>query len=158
MARTRPKPPAGIQAMFWRLPIWLYRFNLGRLLGERMLLLQHTGRKSGKIREAVIEVVRHDTDTDTYTVCSGFGTKSQWFQNLQANPDVNIQVGRRKLAVHANLLPPEQCGEEMVAYAEAHPQLANNLIQIIGHEVPDSLEGYRTLAEEWLPFVRFTKR
>ncbi len=158
MVSSRPKPPTGIQAIFWRLPIWLYRFNLGWVLGERMLLLQHIGRKSGKVREAVIEVVRHDTGEDAYFVCSGFGTKSQWFQNLQANPDVHIQVGRRKLAVHAELLPPEQCGEEMVRYAKIHPQLANNLIQIIGHEAPDSIEGYRALAEEWLPFVKFTKR
>lgn len=158
MAITRRKPPTGIQAIFWRLPIWLYRFNLGWLVGERMLLLQHMGRKSGTIRKAVLEVVRHDTDSDTYTVCSGFGIKSQWFQNLQANPDVNIQVGGRKLKAHANLLSPEECGEEMVRYAEAHPQLANNLIQIIGLEAPETVEGYRALAEEWLPFVRFTIR
>lgn len=158
MAITRPKPPTGIQAIFWRLPIWLYRLNLGWLIGARMLLLQHIGRKSGVMREAVLEVVRHDAESDAYIVCSGFGIKSQWFQNLKATPDVNIQVGRRKLRVHAELLPPEQCGDEMARYAEAHPQLANNLIQIIGHEAPDSIEGYRALAEEWLPFVRFTSR
>lgn len=158
MARTRVKPPSGIQAVFWRLPIWLYRLNLGWLIGERMLLLQHIGRKSGKMREAVLEVVRHDSQADAYYVCSGFGVKSQWFQNLQANPDVNIQVGRRKLAVHAEILPPSVCGDEMVRYVEAHPNLADNLIQIIGFDAPDDLEGYRSLAEEWLPFIRFTKR
>lgn len=158
MTATRPKPPRGFQAILWRLPIWLYRFNLGWLIGERMLLLKHIGRKSGSERQAVLEVVRHDTTEDAYYVCSGFGKLSHWYQNLEANPDVAIQVGNRKLAVHAELLAPSACGDEMVRYVETHPKLAQNLIQIIGHEPPQSTEGYRTLAESSLPFVKFTPR
>lgn len=158
MTTTRPKPPTGFQAVLWRLPIWLYRLNLGWLIGERMMLLKHIGRKSGQERQAVIEVVRHDKEADVYYVASGFGKKSQWYQNLQANPDVKIQVGKRKLDVHANLLAPEQCGEEMVCYAKTHPQIAKNLMQIIGHEAPETPEGYRSLAERYIPFVKFTLR
>lgn len=158
MTTTIPKPPTGFQAILWRLPIWFYRLNLGWLIGERMMLLKHIGRKSGQERKAVIEVVRYDKDEDAYYVCSGFGKKSQWYQNLAANPDGKIQVGGRKLEVHATLLPPEQCGDEMVRYVKAHPNLANNLIQIIGHEPPENVEGYRSLAEQHLPFVKFTKR
>ena len=158
MTNTRPKPPRGFQAILWRLPIWLYRFNLGWLLGERLLLLNHIGRKSGAERQAVLEVVRHDTAEDAYYVCSGFGKLSHWYQNLEAEPDVTIQVGGRKLAVHANLLAPSACGDEMVRYVQQHPKLAQNLIQIIGYDPPQTIEEYRTLAEKSLPFVKFTPR
>lgn len=158
MTRTQRKPPRGFQAMLWRLPIYLYRWNLGWVIGERLLLLKHIGRNSGKEREAVLEVVRHDTQDDSYYVCSGFGKLSHWYQNLEANPDVKIQVGKRKLDVHAELLSPSACGDEMVRYAEHHPKLAQNLMQIIGHDVPPTIEGYRPLAEQFLPFVKFTPR
>jgi deazaflavin-dependent oxidoreductase (nitroreductase family) len=96
--------------------------------------------------------------SDAYYVCSGFGKLSQWYQNLQAHPDVSIQVGGRKLNVHAELLPPEECGDEMIRYVEAHPNLAKNLMQIVGYEVPETKEEYRSLAEKSLPFVRFVSR
>ena len=44
-----------------RAPIWLYRLGLGGLLGRRFLLLTYTGRKSGRPRQVVLEVVgRHE--------------------------------------------------------------------------------------------------
>jgi hypothetical protein len=42
----------------FRLPIHLYRLDLGWLLGHRVLLLSHRGRKSGLIRATPLEVVR----------------------------------------------------------------------------------------------------
>lgn len=50
------KKPRGLLRLGFRLPIWLYRLNLGWILGERFLLLTHTGRKSGLVRQTVIEV------------------------------------------------------------------------------------------------------
>jgi hypothetical protein len=40
-----------------RAPIWIYRARLGFLFGSRMLLLEHVGRKSGRRRQAVLEIV-----------------------------------------------------------------------------------------------------
>ena len=73
-----------------------------------MLLLHHTGRKSGQPRRAVLEVVGHDRENDTYYVVAGFGPTSQWYQNLLAKPDTTIQVGRRKLEVYAERAAPEK--------------------------------------------------
>ncbi len=64
-----PKPPwlkskpSGFLRLAFRLPIYLYRLNLGWLLGHRGLLLIHRGRKSGLLRETVLEVVRYDPAT-----------------------------------------------------------------------------------------------
>jgi hypothetical protein len=55
-----------------RAPVGLYRARLGFLLGSRLLMLEHTGRKSGARRYVVLEVVGHPRPR-TYVVASGFG-------------------------------------------------------------------------------------
>jgi hypothetical protein len=58
------------------LPIYLYRLDLGRLLGHRFLLLVHRGRKSGLLRETVLEVLLHDPATNESVVLSAWGEKA----------------------------------------------------------------------------------
>ena len=53
-----------------RAPIFLYRARLGFLLGSRLLMLEHIGRKSGARRYALLEVVDHSRP-GTYLVASG---------------------------------------------------------------------------------------
>ena len=77
-----------------RAPIGLYRARLGFLLGSRILLLEHVGRKSGLTRSVVLEVLDHP-DPDTYIVASGFGTRAQWYKNVRAEPRVKVSVGSR---------------------------------------------------------------
>ena len=152
-----PTLPTGISRFFFRLPIWLYHFHLGWLLGGRFVLINHIGRKSGQQRQVVVEVVRHDQATDSYIVCSGFGKKAQWYQNLLAHPAVTIQVGRRKLTVRADPLSTEAGGAEMVDYAQRNPVAARNLSKFMGFEVENSPAGYR-MAGEQLPFVALRPR
>jgi deazaflavin-dependent oxidoreductase (nitroreductase family) len=145
---TEPQPPRGLSRLLFRAPIYLYRIGLGWLLGGRFLLLNHVGRKSGLPRQAVVEVVRHDEASDTYVIASGFGERSQWFQNLMERPQVTIQVGRRKLAVTAERLSREAAGDEMVDYARRHAGAARNLARFMGFEVDGSEGDYRALGEE----------
>lgn len=153
----QPKLPDGLSRLLFRAPIYLYKARLGWLLGGRFLLLNHIGRKSGQPRQVVVEVVRHDPASDTYIVASGFGEKAQWFQNLMQTPDVTIQVGRRKLAVHARRLTPEEAADEMADYARRNARAARSLAGFMGFEVDGSEEGYRQLGEQ-LPFVALEKR
>jgi hypothetical protein len=46
-AQTYRSRPSGILRMAFRLPNCLYGFRLGWLLGHRVLLLSHRGRRSG---------------------------------------------------------------------------------------------------------------
>lgn len=151
------RPPSGLGAFLFRLPIWLYRVGLGRLLGGRFLLLNHVGRKSGKMRQVVVEVVRHDEGSDSYVVAAGFGPQSQWYQNLLAHPEVSIQVGRRKLAVTAGFLSEEQGADEMADYGRRHPGAARQLSRLMGYKVDGSEADYRELGRT-LPFVAFRPR
>lgn len=141
-----PKPPRGLGKFAFRAPIALYRAGLVWLLGDRFLLLNHVGRKSGLPRQAVLEVVDYQRETDTYFVASGFGKKSHWYQNILAQPNVTIQVGRRRLAVTAVPLSPDESGQAMVEYAQRNPTAARALTRLIGHEVDGSEETYRCAA------------
>ena len=133
--------PSGVNRWFLRAPIWFYRLGLGGLLGSRFLLLNHTGRKSGLPRQAVLEVVIHEKASNTYYVSAGFGPKTQWLQNLRAEPDVSIQVGRRKWDARAEILSPQQGGEVFRKFAEGN-KLAATYAKALGFEVDGSLEDY----------------
>ena len=103
---NRKAPPRGWKAKLWRAPIWLYRWNLGFLLGNRFMLLNHTGRKSGLPRQAVIEIIGRTENI--YYAASGFGEKAQWYRNIIATPEVTIQIGRKEFAARAERLPHEE--------------------------------------------------
>jgi deazaflavin-dependent oxidoreductase (nitroreductase family) len=91
---------------------WLYEQSDGRIgasLGGRpMLLLRTVGRRSGEPRTAALLYVR---DGDTYAVIASKGGAPQhpaWFHNLTARPDVEIQVGRERIPVHARVAEGEE--------------------------------------------------
>jgi deazaflavin-dependent oxidoreductase (nitroreductase family) len=105
-----------------RIPIWLYRARLGFLLGSRMLMLEHTGRRTGARRRVVLEVIDRP-EPGTYLVVSGFGERSQWFRNVLAHPAVRISVGTRSaLPAEARRLTPTEADAALASYATRHPR------------------------------------
>lgn len=118
-----------------RAPIGLYRAGLGFLFGSRMLLLQHTGRASGRARYVVLEVIERPA-AGTYVVVSGFGAKTQWFRNVQADPRVRVSCGtRRSVPARATLLSSDESAAVLRRYADAHPKTWANLRAAIEHAV-----------------------
>lgn len=134
-------PPRGISRLMFRAPIWLYRLGLGFVMGKRFVLLNHIGRKSGLSRQVVLEVVDYDPESRRVVVCAGFGPKSQWYQNLLAEPDVSIQLGAKKWDVSARPLTPEQGGEVFQAFCENNPAEAK-FANVLGYEVDGTPEDY----------------
>jgi len=91
---------------------WLYETSDGRIgasLGGRpMLLLRTVGRRTGQPRTAALLYVREGT---AYVVIASKGGAPQhpgWFHNLTAEPDVEIQVGRERIAVRARIAEGEE--------------------------------------------------
>lgn len=150
-----PRPPSGLRRVLWRLPIHFYRLGLGVLMPPRIMLLVHIGRKSGSPRQAVIEVVEHGPDG--YVAASGFGVRSDWYQNVLKTPDVTIQVGRRVVPVTATPLSAADGAELMAAYGPRHPRTARRLCSIMGFAIDGSVDDYRAVGER-IPFVRFVPR
>ena len=152
-----PKPPRGFKAFLWRLPIWLFRLRLGPLMGHRMLLLTHKGRISGKERYAMLEVIKYEQATNTHYVASGFGEKSDWYQNISKTPDVTIQVGNDKFPARAERLTLDKARAVFHDYTQAHPNAVRNLAKLVGYEIGSSQEDMMAFLD-MIPVVAFHPR
>ena len=150
--------PTGLSRLLFRVPIHAYHARLGWLFGQRLLLLHHTGRVTGKPREAILEVVDHDLRDDSYVVASGWGATAAWYRNVRHAPQVSIDVGRRTIPVTAVALPTEEAADIFADYAARHRALAKYLLsRVMGLEV-DGLEADFREVGRRLPFVRFVPR
>jgi deazaflavin-dependent oxidoreductase (nitroreductase family) len=78
---------------FNRLMLLLWWLGLGRWInawpavGGRIMVISHTGRKSGLRRRTPVNYVM--VDGDVYCT-AGFGPRSDWYRNLLANPQVEL--------------------------------------------------------------------
>jgi deazaflavin-dependent oxidoreductase (nitroreductase family) len=149
------KPPRGLARLAFRLPIGLYRWGLGGLLGNRFLLLTHTGRKTGRERRTALEVVRYDKEKSIFVVAAGFGTRSDWYQNLRARPQAVVQSGGSRWNMRAEFLSPDRAGEELLDYGRRNPLALRELIRFMGFKAGDSPEEIRGVGR-MLPMVAFS--
>ncbi len=105
-----------------------FRANEGRVggmfEGVPLLLLHHTGAKSGKPR---INPLVYERDGGRYVVFAskaGAPTNPDWYHNLSAKPNATIEVGRDTIEVVASELTGEQRERLYREQAERSPQFA----------------------------------
>ncbi len=72
--------------MLWRLGLGAW-VNAWPDVGGRILVLSHTGRKSGLRRRTPLNYAI--VDGEVYVV-AGFGSIADWYRNLRANPQVEV--------------------------------------------------------------------
>ncbi len=137
---------------FFRAPILLYRLGLGWLLGRRFLMIVHRGRKSGLMRETVLEVV--DVIGDDPVIVSGFGRRTDWLANILADPSVNVSWGRRRFAAEALPLGPSEATAVFERYRRDHKVAAKALGGVVGVSLVDDIAG----AVEMLPALVLKRR
>jgi deazaflavin-dependent oxidoreductase (nitroreductase family) len=155
MTLARPARTRWTRAVV-RAPIRLYRLGLGGLLGGRFVLLEHRGRRTGQVREVVLEVVDRDPATGEVLIASGYGSRAQWYRNILVQPRVTFRVGRRRYEGVAEPLDPAESGRRLAAYARRRPRSAALLIRTIGHDVDGTPEAYARLGadpEQGIPLV-----
>src|SRR5688572_29565858 len=76
----------------------------GYFEGKPVLLLHHTGAKSGTER---VSPLMYNTDGDRLVIFAskaGAETNPDWYHNLLANPDVEVEVGTERFAARATVL------------------------------------------------------
>src|SRR5215218_6849402 len=91
----------------------LYRRSGGRLghkppFAPPMLLLDHVGARSGVRRTSPLVYTHVGDDYVLVASKGGYPRHPAWFHNLRAHPDTTIQIGRRRLAVHARVASDEE--------------------------------------------------
>lgn len=128
-----------------RMPVPLYRASLGWLFGNRLVMIEHLGRKSGERRFVVVEVIGFERNA--VRVASGFGRTSQWYRNIEANGVAYISIGRfRRVRARARLLDPADSAAAVAEYARHHPSAWHHL-----HAAMDVAQG----GEPDVPVIEF---
>jgi deazaflavin-dependent oxidoreductase (nitroreductase family) len=134
-------PPAGVSRALFAAPLWLYRLNLGWLLGHRLARVTHRGRRSGRIYQTVIEVLRYDRRTRAVVVASGWGGRTDWYRNILEAPALEIRIGRVSYSPAQRFLSAEELYTEVRTYQRRHRWVARWLFpRLLGvpADAPDS--------------------
>jgi deazaflavin-dependent oxidoreductase (nitroreductase family) len=149
--------PAGALRLAFRLPIYLYHLNLGWLLGHRVLLLVHQGRRSGSLRETVLEVVLYNPATRESVVLSAWGEKADWYRNIKATPALEVRTGGQRYVPQQRFLPPEENHAVLAEYGRRHPLAFRIFARVFGYPVDETGTMRREFASS-LHLVAFRPR
>jgi len=82
-----------------RFMVFMWKIGMGRMMNiwpaviGRIMVIKHRGRKSGK--EYLTPVNYAIVDREIYCT-AGFGSTSDWYRNMRANPNVELWLPERK--------------------------------------------------------------
>ena len=122
--------PTGLFKQVLHAPVWVFRARLGFLFGKRIVMLEHIGRRSGKLRQTPLEVVHRDGDS--YFLCSGTGPDADWYRNIKSNPAVGLWVGAARYEAEQRFLDDSEAATLFAGYEREHPRAAVRLMQLMG--------------------------
>lgn len=119
---------------------WMYRLvpKLPKALRPKgMIILHHTGRRSGQPRTTGLQQIYHDADSGRYFVAAAYGPTSDWWRNSVANPHVTIEVGGSIVDAVAEPVESQEAVAVMEAAIEENPRLRDQALKHAGVEVSD---------------------
>lgn len=89
-----------------------YRSNGGKLggmfAGSDLLLLHHTGVKSGTPRVSPLGFQRIGDSYAVFGTRAGSASNPDWLHNLAANPETTIEIGTETIPVKARMAEPAE--------------------------------------------------
>jgi deazaflavin-dependent oxidoreductase (nitroreductase family) len=99
--------------------VWIYRRSGGKIGGKwrigagfrkpvPTLLLEHRGRRSGKVFVTPLLYLLDGADVVIVASQGGRADNPQWYRNLVADPDSYIEIGAERRAVHAVTAGPDE--------------------------------------------------
>ncbi|HEX3173789.1 MAG TPA: nitroreductase family deazaflavin-dependent oxidoreductase [Solirubrobacterales bacterium] len=95
-----------------KLNVPLYRLSGGRIGGRiakaPVLLLTTTGRKSGQPRTAPVVYLRDGENVIVIGSNAGHNRTPAWSLNLKANPEAQVEIGRKRRPVRARIAEGEE--------------------------------------------------
>ena len=144
--------------LIFKAPAYLYRLHLGWLLGHRFLMVSHRGRKTGKVRHTVLEVVRYSPASKESIVPSSYGEKADWYQNLQAAPGLKIRTGFERYAPEQRILETSEVYRVLADYAHRHPTAMRVISKRMLGLQYDGSESQRQMLASHLRMVAFWPR
>ena len=119
---------------------WVYRLvpKLPKSTRPKsMIILRHTGRRSGQARTTGLQQIYHDVDSGRYFVAAAYGPTSDWWRNSVANPHISIEVGGSIVEAVAEPVNSHEAVNVMKAAIEEKPRLRDQAFKHAGVDVSD---------------------
>jgi deazaflavin-dependent oxidoreductase (nitroreductase family) len=136
---TFSRKPRGLLKIFFKVPIYLHKLGLvgwiEKFSGAQWMLITTIGRKTGKPRQVMVDVLNYDQEHDTYFIEAAYGRRADWVRNIRANPVFQAQVGKREFSARAVELPPERNGDLLVAMYQRAPGYTRAVCAMVGVKV-----------------------
>ena len=127
----------------------LYKRTDGRLghcmIGVPTLLLRTTGRRSGATRTNALVYAPDGNDYLLVASNGGADRPPAWLHNLNANPDVEIQIGRERRRGTARVVEPSDPDYE-------------RLWKLVNQNNHDRYTGYQQRTTRPIPVIAITPR
>lgn len=137
------KRPSALLKFFFKTPLLLHKLGLSgweRLIGAQWMLITTIGRKTGKRRQTMVDVMDYNKTTDTYYIEAAYGERADWYKNIQSNPIFEAQVGRRKFKACAGTLSNEGAGDLLVQFYRQKPAYTRSVMAMAGMKFKDETE------------------
>ncbi|WP_197375877.1 nitroreductase family deazaflavin-dependent oxidoreductase [Mycolicibacterium baixiangningiae] len=133
--------------------VWVYRRTGGRIGGKwrigagfrkpvPTMLLEHRGRKSGKVFVTPLLYMRDGEDVVIVASQGGRPEHPQWYRNLVANPEAFVEIGAERRPVRA-----------VVADAEQRARLWPELVEVYA-----DFDTYQSWTEREIPVILLQPR
>jgi deazaflavin-dependent oxidoreductase (nitroreductase family) len=118
-----------------------FRANGGKVGGDfeslQLLLLHHTGAKSGQERVNPLAYQRlDDSSVAVFASKGGAPTNPDWFHNLVAHPDVSVEIGSETHPATARVAAAEERERIWNAQKIAYPNFAEYEKTAAGRKIP----------------------
>lgn len=111
---------------FFKLHGAIYRLSRGvlgrQVYGVPVLLLSHTGFRSGKLRQTPLYYCSDGTNLAVIASKVGEPENPTWYRNLMAHPTAAVQVGHRRRPVRARLADDAERARIWERMASIYPE------------------------------------
>jgi deazaflavin-dependent oxidoreductase (nitroreductase family) len=117
---------------------------IGTKYGGYILVIKHTGRKTGLTRFTPVNYAT--IDGDIYCT-SGFGKSADWYRNIQSNPEVEVWLPNSRWAGVAEDVTDAENRTELLRHVITASGFAGPLFGINPKNLAD--DDYETLLESY---------
>lgn len=110
---------------------------LGRLEGTKVLILETTGRRSGKRYSSPLLYFQIKDDGDLIIIASNYGRDihPEWYLNLAADPRVTVEAVGESFSAEARIAEGRERAELYEKVVEQNARFANYRVYT-GREIP----------------------
>ena len=118
-----------LSKIFQRANVFVYKASGaklgGSMKGAPILLVTVRGRKSGKPHTLPLLYLQDGNDCVLVASKGGWPAHPLWYLNMQANPDVTVQIGREQRAMTARTANQEERTRLWPRLVAMYPDYAN---------------------------------